>query len=119
MKNNVYSVVGFFVGSSEPKTFDKFSVREVRVRTSEEYPQELKFDLFNDKMGLADNLTEGAEIEVFFSLKGRVYQDRVYHTLRAFSIKPASGGKPSSDGVANESAPKTAEVASGEPEPIF
>ena len=30
MKNNVYSVVGFFVEASEPKTFEKFAVREVK-----------------------------------------------------------------------------------------
>jgi|TARA_R110000822_G_scaffold224993_1_gene357805 hypothetical protein len=125
MKNNVYSVVGFFVEASEPKTFEKFAVREVKVKTNEDYPQELKFDLFNDNMGLADGLVEGSEIEVFFSLKGRVYQDRVYHTLRAFKIAP-SNGEPSSGGVAtdNTQAAPVASTAStaptnGDPEPIF
>ena len=122
MKNNVYSVVGFFVEASEPKTFEKFAVREVKVKTNEDYPQELKFDLFNDNMGLADGLVEGSEIEVFFSLKGRVYQDRVYHTLRAFKIAP-SNGEPSSATDNTQAAPvaSTASTAptNGDPEPIF
>ena len=111
MKNNVYSVVGFFVEASEPKTFEKFAVREIKVKTNEDYPQELKFDLFNDNMGLADGLVEGSEIEVFFSLKGRVYQDRVYHTLRAFKIAPSP--------VASTASTASTAPTNGDPEPIF
>jgi len=124
MKNNVYSVIGFLTEIGEPQSFDNFNVREFKVRTKEDYPQDLKFDLFNDKMSILDGFSDGQEVEVYFSIKGRVYKDRTYHTLRAFSVKKASGNKAPSRAVAAReevpAIPSDDTVAAGSTEePVF
>ena len=87
MKNNVHSVVGFLGEVGEVKTLTNFTVREFTIKTEEEnYPQNLKFDLFNDSVSLVDGLSEGEKVEVMFSLKGREHNGRNYLTARAFKV---------------------------------
>lgn len=122
MKNNVYSVIGFLTEIGEPQSFDNFNVREFKVRTKEDYPQDLKFDLFNDKMSILDPLSDGQEVEVFFSLKGRVYKDRTYHTLRAFNVKPSSNKATTRSQAAREEVaaiPADVAASGNEEEPVF
>lgn len=65
---------------------DKLKVREFVIKTSETYPQFIKFDTMNDKTSLLDAIKVGQEVEVFFNLRGREWNDKVFTSLTAWRI---------------------------------
>lgn len=52
---------------------EKFVKREFVVRTEEQYPQEIQFELTNDKCGLVDTFAIDESIKVYFNLQGRAW----------------------------------------------
>ena len=72
---------------------DRFKKREFVIETEEQYPQILIFQLAQDKTNLIDQFSLGDKIEVFFNLRGRVWQKdpeaeiRVFNTLDAWRIQ--------------------------------
>lgn len=72
---------------------DKFSKREFVVTDSsdDKYPQDIMFELTQDKTSLLDNVMEGQEVEVSFNLRGREWISpsgdvKFFNTLNAFRI---------------------------------
>lgn len=57
---------------------ETFKRREVIVEYSEnpQYPEYIKFELIQDKTGIADSFKVGDEVEVFFNLRGRPWSDK-------------------------------------------
>lgn len=85
---------------------EKFSKRELVVEIADDkYPQVVSFELTQDKCALLDNIIEGQEVEVSFSLRGREWTNdngdvRVFNTLNAFRVE--SGAAPTAAPVVAE-----------------
>ena len=72
---------------------EKFSKRELVVTDLSEaqYPQDILFELKQDKTSLLDNFMQGQEVEISFNLKGREWTSpqgdvKYFNTLDAFKI---------------------------------
>ena len=81
---------------------DSFRKREFVVEHSEnsQYPEFIKFELFQDKADIIDGYNVGEEVEVAFNLKGRKWNDpkggvKYFNTLQAWRLsrKSAEAGK--------------------------
>jgi len=75
---------------------EKFSKRElVLTDADDQYPQFISFTFVKDKCALLDNLAEGQETEVSFSLKGREWtspqgQIKYFNTIEGFAVTGAT-----------------------------
>ena len=72
---------------------DKFSKREFVVTdgSEEKYPQDIMFELTQDKTTLLDNVMEGQEVEVSFNLRGREWKSpqgetKYFNTLEVWKM---------------------------------
>lgn len=86
---------------------EKFSKREFVVTDSsdDKYPQDILFELTQDKTSLLDSIMEGQDVLVSFNLRGREWRSpsgevKYFNTLNAFKID------------ANEVAPVAINIAS-------
>jgi single-stranded DNA-binding protein len=87
----------------DEQTFNSgFKKKEFVVTTQEQYPQDLKLELIQDKTTLIDGLNQGDEITAQVNLRGNEYNGRYYVNLQAWRIEKASG---SSEGAAPEATP--------------
>jgi single-strand DNA-binding protein len=91
-----YKGVVYKVGNLEVIS-EKFSKRElVLTDAAEQYPQFISFTFVKDKCALLDNLAEGQETEVSFSLKGREWtspqdgQIKYFNTVEGFAVTGAT-----------------------------
>lgn len=85
---------------SEQQVSDKFKKREfVITENSSQYPQHLSFQLTQDRCSLLDPFNEGAEIKVFFNLRGREWvspqnETKYFNSLEAWKIEAAGTAAP-------------------------
>lgn len=83
----------------EVQVTDKFKKREfVVIDSSSMYPQEISFQLAQDKCGLIDSVQEGQNIEVSFNIQGREWTSptgevKYFNTLDAWRIEPIGVAK--------------------------
>lgn len=103
---------------TEQKT-ETFKAREFVIEIQDgNYPQFIKFQLVQDRCAVLDGFDEGAEIKVYFDLRGREWNGKYFTNLNAWRIDqkaesaPASGGD---DPFAGEPVPPfpPAETGSG------
>lgn len=87
---------------------DKFSKREFVVTdgSDEKYPQDIMFELTQDKTALLDSVMEGQEVEVSFNLRGREWKSpqgevKYFNTLNAFKIETI-GASPVAIAIGND-----------------
>ncbi len=72
---------------------EKFSKREFVVTDSSSmYPQDILFQLTQDKCSLLDSLNEGEEVEVSFNTRGRSWESpqgevKYFNTLESFKVE--------------------------------
>ena len=72
---------------------DKFSKREfVLTDASTMYPQDISFQLTQDKCSMLDNFMEGQEAEVSFTIRGREWTSpqgevKFFNSLEAFRVE--------------------------------
>lgn len=59
------------------------------IETNEQFPKKVCFTLFGDKISLIEGVTEGSELEVFFSLESRDFNGKWYHNINAWKIERA------------------------------
>jgi hypothetical protein len=74
---------------------DKFKKREVVLKSQDEYPQYVTFQLTQDKCDLANNLKTGEVVEVQYNLRGRRWeaQDRTikyFNSIEAWTMSLSS-----------------------------
>ena len=108
--------------SNTNQVSEKFSKREfVITDASSMYPQDIMFQLTQDKCSLLDAFMEGQQVEVSFNLKGREWTSpqgevKYFNTLEAFRVeqslgvsapKPIPAAQPAVD-IAGASAPTAA-----------
>jgi single-strand DNA-binding protein len=88
----------------EQQVSEKFRKREFVLEVQDgQYPQQIKFQLTQDKSNLIDPYKMGDEVKVTFDLRGRGFNKNgqmLYFTnLEAWRIEPASaGGAPAGGG---------------------
>lgn len=72
-----------------------------RLKTHDEYSTMLEFTLFNDKIDKhMAKLAVGNKLKVQYNVKGKEFNERIYHTLNAWAIELLSGNEAE---VANQS----------------
>lgn len=78
---------------------EKFSKREVIIEYADNpsFPEQVKFELQQDKCPLADKFKIGDEVEIAFNLKGRPYTNKdgvttYFNNMVIWKINAASGG---------------------------
>ena len=80
-----------FVGETQ-QISEKFSKRDFVVETFEQYPQQIKFELHQDKTDLINEPHLQETITVSYNLRGRSYADKngdtqYSNTLAAWKIQ--------------------------------
>ena len=70
---------------------EKFSKREFVVETPDKFPQQILFQLTQDKCSLLDGLKVGQEVDVHLNLRGRSWtnpqgETKYFNTLEAWKI---------------------------------
>jgi hypothetical protein len=70
---------------------EKFSKREFVVETPDQYPQQILFQLTQDKCSILDSLKVGQEVDVHLNIRGRSWQNpqgetKYFNTLEAWKI---------------------------------
>jgi len=76
---------------SEQKISDKFKKREFVIETSENnFVEQIKFELVQDRTDLIDPYKIGTDIKVSFNLKGRKWNDKFFVNVQAWRIEHAT-----------------------------
>ncbi len=86
---------------TENKT-DSFRAREFVIRTEENYPQFVKFQLVQDRCELIDSCKEDDKIKVFFDLRGREWNGKYFTNLNAWKIEKMNEEALSQEGETNQ-----------------
>ena len=71
----------------EQQITDTFKKREFVIETEDKYPQQVKFELANDKTGLISKYKAGEKITVSFNVRGRAWKDKYFVSLDAWRIE--------------------------------
>jgi|TARA_R110000796_G_scaffold96044_2_gene201534 hypothetical protein len=79
----------------------KFTKRELVVEdNSGQYPQQISFQVTQDRMALLDPLKKGDQVNVYFNLRGREWtspkdgQVKYFNTLEAWKIESVGEAAP-------------------------
>ena len=77
---------------------DKFKKREVTLKSQDEYPQYVTFQLTQDNCDLANNLKTGEVVEVQYNLRGRRWeaQDgtiKYFNSIEAWTMSLSSSNQ--------------------------
>ncbi|MDA9262288.1 DUF3127 domain-containing protein, partial [bacterium] len=81
-----------------------FEKREVVVTTQEQYPQDIKFEVYKEKCAMLDNFTVNEDVTVHFNLRGNEYNGKYFVNLNAWKIDKGQGGAPVQENVVPENA---------------
>jgi len=81
----------------EQKFDSGFYKREFVVSTQEQYPQDIKFELFKEKCDMIANVQDGEMIKVLFDIRGNEYNGKYYNNLVAWKIETQGAAQPQGD----------------------
>jgi len=84
--SNQLSVKGKVVHIGQLQKLEKITKREFVIETPETYPQMVKFECVGDKTQILDSISLGMEVDVFFNLRGRKWNENYYTSLQAWRI---------------------------------
>ncbi len=74
----------------DAQTFDSgFTKREFVITTQEQYPQDVKLEVTQQRVALLDNMKEGDNVDVHFNIRGNEYNGRYFVNLQAWKIDSA------------------------------
>lgn len=76
--------------SGVSKAGKEWKKQEFVIETNEQFPKKVCFTLFGDKISLIDGITEGTEVEVFFSVESRDFNGKWFHNINAWKIESSS-----------------------------
>ena len=60
--------------------------QEFVIETNEQFPRNICFTLFNDKLSLIDGISNGDEVEVSFNIESREFNGKWFHNINAWKI---------------------------------
>jgi hypothetical protein len=96
-----------------------FRKREFVIKTADaQYPQDIKFDVVNDKIALLDGIETGDQVSVTFNLRGNEYNGKYYVNLVAWKLEKVTGGEHQSEDSEEPSAMPWAEEDDDTPLPF-
>ncbi|MFA9392024.1 MAG: DUF3127 domain-containing protein [Prolixibacteraceae bacterium] len=76
------------VQSGVSKAGKEWSKQEFVIESEEQFPKNICFTLFGDKLSLLGGITVGQQVEVFFNLESREFSGKWYHNINAWKINP-------------------------------
>lgn len=76
------------------KKGDNFRSREFVVFVPGDYPQYVKFQIVQDRCEQMDNIPDGADIKVYFDLRGREWQGKYFTNLNAWKVEYSEQHRP-------------------------
>ncbi len=76
--------------SGVSKAGKEWSKQDFVIETNEQFPKKICFTLFGDKVSLINSISEGNEIEVFFTVESRDFNGKWYHNINAWKIENAA-----------------------------
>ncbi len=83
--------------SGMSKAGNEWKKQEFVIETTEDqYPKQVCFTLFNDKISLISGLKPGTEVNVSFSVESREFSGKWYHNINAWKVDRAEQGAPAS-----------------------
>tara|TARA_Y100000782_G_C10188538_1_gene268586 strand:- start:10703 stop:11080 length:378 start_codon:yes stop_codon:yes gene_type:complete len=84
----------------EAQTFNSgFKKLEFVVTTQEQYPQDLKLELVQDKVDLINGMNKGDEVKAQVNLRGNEYQGRYFVNLQAWRVEKVQPEASSNPGM--------------------
>lgn len=66
---------------------EKFSKRELIIKTDDKFPQFIPVTFSNSKMVIVDGLNEGDEVEVSYNIRGREWNDKYFVSLEGWNLQ--------------------------------
>jgi hypothetical protein len=73
------------------QTFDSgFTKREFVVTTLEQYPQDIKLEVTQDRVSLLNSLKVNDVVDVSFNVRGNEYNGRYFVNLQAWKIEASA-----------------------------
>jgi len=82
-----------------------FQTREFVVKTDGQYPQFIKFQCTQDRVGIIDGHNEGETLKVYFDLRGREWNEKYFTNLNAWRVEKPAAVTPNSSNVSAVSDP--------------
>jgi|TARA_B110000908_G_scaffold29824_1_gene35259 hypothetical protein len=76
-----------------------FEKREIVVTTAEQYPQDIKFEVYKEKCDMLSNFAVNEDITVHFNLRGNEYNGKYFVNLNAWKIDKGAAGAPAGENV--------------------
>lgn len=75
------------VQSGVSKAGNEWKKQEFVVETQDQYPKQVCFTLFGDKIAALNGIQPGTEVNVFFDVESREFNGRWYHNINAWKIE--------------------------------
>lgn len=98
----------------DEERFDSgFIKREFVITTEDQYPQDVKFELFKEKTELMNQFSPGDKVNVKFDIRGREWNDKYFVNLNAWRVEAAAGAAQASGGVEQAPMPTKAPIDLG------
>ena len=110
VKGNVIQILKPESGVS--KAGKEWKKQDFVIESNEQFPKKICFTLFGDKITLLDGISEGLEIEVYFSVESRDFNGKWYHNINAWKIERVA------DTTSSKSYPPEFSAGDIPPEPI-
>lgn len=104
-----FDLQGKIIKIDDVQTFNSgFTKREFVVKTDENYPQDIKFELVKDKTSLIEKFQLGDDVKVSFDVRGSEWNGKYFVNLNAWRIESMGAGAtaaPSAPAAQGGSAP--------------
>jgi len=65
---------------------NEWKKQEFVIETIEQFPRKICFTLFNDKLSLINDISNGDEVEVSFNVESREFNGKWFHNINAWKI---------------------------------
>ena len=88
VKGQVKQILAGVSGTS--KAGKEWAKQEFIIETEEQFPKNLAFTLFGDKMDLMNGINAGDNVEVNFGVESREFNGRWFHNINAYGVSLAN-----------------------------
>lgn len=94
--SNINTITGIvYKKGATQQISDKFSKREIAIKTNDTYPQTILLQFSNDKCALLDNINIGDSVSINYNLRGRTWTgndgiEKIFNTIDGWAISLSS-----------------------------
>lgn len=103
VKGKVIQILPVQTGTS--KAGKEWSKQEFVIETEDQFPKNICFTLFGDKLSLLTGIAAGQQVEVFFNVESREFSGKWYHNINAWKINPVQNSNGNVPGFASDDFP--------------